>query len=157
MQESIWKSPWKKKDTCRPPLRVWALKKSKPVSLYSQHLSPTHKRGGKLFYMIWLKHQLHEFAHSTSDRLYYKSFKYVHNCSLSSWGFFFKKCMQTHSRTYMKHLYLYSTEYLTCQVNFHGRDCGQYEECREQIKKSYLRERAMQFMQFVWWWTGNGD
>lgn len=58
--------------------------------------------------------------------------------------------MQTRSKSYIKEFIaalhsLYSTECLTCQVNFHDRDCGQYKECREQIEKSYLsylKERA---------------
>lgn len=33
---------------------------------------------------------------------------------------------------------LYSTEYSTCQVNFHDRESGQFKKCGEQIEKSYL-------------------
>lgn len=88
MQQSIWKSPWIKIEKCAPPpppppQRVLALKKSKPCHCIVSICRPHTKRGGKLFNRIWLQHQLHVFAHSTSDWFYYNLAKHLHNFSPS--------------------------------------------------------------------------
>lgn len=83
----------KKIEKCAPPPpRVLALKKSKPCHCKVSICRPHMKRGGKLSNRIRLKHQLHVFAHSTSDWFYYNLVKHVHNFSPSGWVSFKSVC-----------------------------------------------------------------
>lgn len=100
MQQSVWKSPWKKIEKCAPPPpRVLALKKSEPCHCIVSICRPHTKRGGKLFSRIWLKHQLHVFAHSTSGCFYHNLVKRVHNFGPSGWVSLKSVCRHVHKVT----------------------------------------------------------
>lgn len=83
----------KKIEKCAPPpQRVLALKISKPCHCSVSICRPHTKRGGNLFNRIRLKHQLHVFAHSTSDWFYFNLVKHVHNFGPSGWVSFKSVC-----------------------------------------------------------------